>query len=569
MSTVESLLKPLQVGRYTLPNRFIMAPLTRTRATEDHVATDAMVKYYTDRASFGLIIAEACQIREGYSTFAYEPGVYGKAQVEGWKKVTQSVHEKGGLIFLQIHHGGRATVQCNLDDGIKVCGPSEQGIVNHSCPGAFAKDGEKQPYPAKVHALTEKEIEYHVKLFTVAAKNAMAAGFDGVQIHGANSYLIDSFLRDGANKRTDAYGGSVENRCRFLLEIVDSVVAAIGADRVSVRLSPLNAYNDTTDSDPEGLTRYVCGELSKRKLAFLDVMRGDMFNPAAPKEADRWARESYTGVLFSGLGFEIDEAEETVKSGRADGIIFGQKAIANPDLVARAIAGAELNPIKMETMYGRGEEGYNDYPTLRAQRLSVIRAAEDEAEAQDEAEAEAGEVTEAAADEEAPREAETSQYPHLSKEEVDQINAAFDSIDEDQSGKLDKTEIAAFLKAMESDSTEDEIESMIRVYGGGGEEITREGFLNMFEDQSDGFKAEAAEHYPNLGDINTFVAVFRRFDKDFSGKIDAEELTEMVQSISGEELTKEEAEAAVGEGLTLEGFLTYLNGRSQKKEDEL
>lgn len=356
---ITALLQPLKVGRYTIRNRFIMAALTRCRADENHVPTQAMVKYYSDRASMGLILTEATQIRDGYSTFAYEGGIYGEKQIEGWRNVTDAVHAKGGIIFCQIHHGGRSTVPSNLLPGLKVCSASEEGIKHHQCPANFARDGKKQPYPHSVHALTESEIKQHVQLYATAAKNALLAGFDGVEIHGANGYLIDQFLKTSSNKRTDCYGGSLENRCRFLFEVVDAVVEAIGADRVGLRISPLNGFNDQSDENPCELTQYICTHLNSRNIAFLDVLRGDFFSDATG--ADAWARKAYKGVLFSGMGFDIAEAEKTVQENKADAICFGVKAIANPDLVERAQCGATLNEPRQDLFYTRGEDGYNDY----------------------------------------------------------------------------------------------------------------------------------------------------------------------------------------------------------------
>lgn len=362
MSKMDCMLKPLVIGCHTMANRFVMAPLTRCRADADHVPTDAMVRYYSDRTGFGLIISEATQIQKGYSAFVREGGIYGDAQISGWKKVTDAVHAKGGLIFCQIHHCGRATVPCNLDKGMKVVAPSTCGIINHSCSAGFAADNVKQPYPAEVHALTKEEIAVHVQLYATAAKNAIAAGFDGVEIHGANGYLIDQFLKETSNKRTDEYGGSFDNRCRFMLEVVDAVGAAIGFDRVGLRISPLNTYNDSSDTNAKALTQHLCKELNSRNLAFLDVVRGDFVSPA--RGADEWAREVYTGVLFTGLGFELEEAEGYVSEKKADAVCFGVKAIANPDLVKRAIAGAALNEPDANTFYTRTEEGYNTYPCM-------------------------------------------------------------------------------------------------------------------------------------------------------------------------------------------------------------
>ncbi|KPA75688.1 putative NADH:flavin oxidoreductase/NADH oxidase [Leptomonas pyrrhocoris] len=360
---VEALLKPLKIGRLTMANRFVMAPLTRCRANTDHVPTADMVKYYSDRASMGLILTEATQIQKGYSTFGFEAGIYGPEQIAGWRKVTDAVHAKGGLIYCQIHNGGRATVPCNVTEGLKVIAPSAIAIEGHDSPALFAVDGKKQHYPVPA-ALTKSEIAEYVQLYATAAHNAMAAGFDGVEVHGANGYLIDQFLKTSSNKRTDEYGGSIENRCRFLFEVVDAVVAAVGHERTALRISPLNSFNAQSDEDPEALTKYICRELNSRKLAFLDVMRGDFFSPA--RGADKWARETYEGVLFTGMGFEIEEAAQTVASGEAEAVVFGVKALANPDLVARAIAGAELNTPVVATFYTHDMVGYNDYPTLAA-----------------------------------------------------------------------------------------------------------------------------------------------------------------------------------------------------------
>jgi N-ethylmaleimide reductase len=362
---VDALLKPLVIGRLSMANRFVMAPLTRCRAGPDHVPTEDMVKYYSDRASMGLIVCEATQIQKGYSTFGFEGGIYGPEQVAGWRKVTDAVHAKGGLIFCQIHNGGRATVPCNVTEGLKVIAPSPIAIEGHDSPALFAVNNEKQHYPVPAE-LTKAEIAEYVQLYAVAAHNAMAAGFDGVQVHGANGYLIDQFLKTSSNRRTDEYGGSLENRCRFLFEVVDAVVQKIGRERTALRISPLNSFNGQSDEDPEALTKYICRELNSRKLAFLDVMRGDFFTPA--RGADKWAREVYEGVLFTGMGFEIAEAADAVAKGEADAVMFGVKAIANPDLVARAIAGAELNVPDAATFYTHDNIGYNDYPFMQRAR---------------------------------------------------------------------------------------------------------------------------------------------------------------------------------------------------------
>eukprot|EP00796_Vickermania_ingenoplastis_P012252 gene12252-biopygen8980 len=359
----DALMTPLKVGRYTMRNRVVMAPLTRCRADDEHVPTDLMVEYYGQRASMGLIVTEATQIREGYSTFVREGGIYGPKQIAGWKKVTDAVHAKGGLIFCQIHHGGRATVPENLSHGVtKVVSASAVGITQHQCGEAFNKAGVKRPYPVPAE-LTAAEIHEHAQLYVQAAKNAIEAGFDGVQIHGANGYLLDGFLKTSSNQRTDEYGGSIENRCRFLLEVVDGVIGAIGADRTALRLSPVNSFNDESDENPEALTTYLCEQLNQRPtLAFLDVMRADFFSAATG--AHLWARKVYKGVLITGMKYTPAEAAEAVEKKEADAICFGTLAIANPDLVERAAKGAALNAPDPATFYSRGAEGYTTYPTL-------------------------------------------------------------------------------------------------------------------------------------------------------------------------------------------------------------
>lgn len=359
------MLEPLKVGRYTIANRFIMAPLTRCRADAEHVPTEMMVKHYADRASLGLIICEATQVQEGYSTFAREPGIFGPKQIAGWKKVTDAVHAKGGIIFCQIHHGGRSTIKENLSHGLtEVISASAVGVTNHRCLGLFTPSGTGEPisYPQPKEA-TLQEVRQLEDIYLQAAKNAIEAGFDGVQIHGANGYLIDNFLKTSSNKRTDEYGGSMENRCRFLLNIVDKVGAAIGFDRTALRISPLNTLNDQSDEDPKKLTEYICEQLNKRTpLAFLDVMRSDFFSDATG--ADQWARPVYKGTMITGMRFTPEEAEEAVKAKKTDAVCFGLLALANPDLVERAKKGHALNQPDMNTLYTRGPEGYNTYPTM-------------------------------------------------------------------------------------------------------------------------------------------------------------------------------------------------------------
>lgn len=357
-----SMFTPLKLGAVTVPNRFLMAPLTRCRATVDgHVPTDIMVEYYAQRASAGLIIAEATMIQDKQSAFYAEPGIYSAEQIAAWRKVTDAVHAKGGLIFLQIWHGGRACVAVN--HGEPTVAPSAIRIAAHGVQPEFNKLGEKIDY-TEPRALELEEIPAIVGLYAKAATNAMEAGFDGVEIHGANGYLLDQFWRASANQRTDKYGGSVENRQRLMLEVVDAVCKAIGADRVGLRLSPLNSFNEMKDEDPIGLTEALCAELATRGLAFLHMMRADFFQ-AQTGDVLTAARKHFKGPIVANMGYTPEEAEEQVKSGLIDAVAFGTKFISNPDLPERVKAGAELAAFDAKTFYTREVEGYTTYPAMQ------------------------------------------------------------------------------------------------------------------------------------------------------------------------------------------------------------
>lgn len=349
------LFKPVQLGDITLPNRLVMAPLTRCRAI-NHMPNELMAKYYTQRASAGLVITECTMVTPGTSAFGNDPGVYSREQIEGWKKTTEAVHKAGGRIFMQIWHGGRA---CHplLNDGREAVAPS-----------AIAIDGEThtpegmKPYTVP-RALSQDEIAAIVQDFRRAAANAIAAGFDGVEVHGANGYLIDQFLRDSANQRSDEYGGSLENRARFLSEVLEAVTGEIGSQRVGLRLSPLNSFNSMQDSDAEGWTRYLAGHLNRFELAYLHLMRADFFGI---QQADviPIAREHYQGHLMVNMGYSAEEAAEVIRNQTADSVAFGTAFLANPDLPARIQAGAALNTPDQDTFYTSGAEGYTDYPFM-------------------------------------------------------------------------------------------------------------------------------------------------------------------------------------------------------------
>ncbi len=351
------LFQPLQVGPLTLPNRILMAPLTRCRTEHDHLPNLLMAEYYSQRATAGLLIAEATMAMEDNSAFWMEPGIYSQAQVEGWKLVTDSVHRAGGRIFLQIWHGGRA---CHplLNKGIQPVAPSPIAILDDT---VRTPEG-KQPYVVPSE-LQDDELPCIVAGFRQAAANALAAGFDGVEVHGANGYLLDQFLRDGSNRRTGPYGGSLANRARLLFEVLAAVTSVWGSDRVGLRLSPLNRFNGMSDSDPVGLASWLAEHLNPLNLAYLHLMRGDFLGPT---EADVLTpvRERYQGVLIANMGYTPAEAEADVAAGRCDAVAFGVPFLANPDLPARIRAGAPLNDADMSTFYTPGPKGYTDYPFL-------------------------------------------------------------------------------------------------------------------------------------------------------------------------------------------------------------
>jgi N-ethylmaleimide reductase len=300
-----NLFSPLKVGSMTAPNRIFMAPLTRCRATAEHVPTALMAEHYAQRASAGLIIAEATMAMEGNSSFWMEPGIYSTEQIAGWQEVTAAVHAAGGRIFLQIWHGGRA---CHplLNSGAQPVAPSAIAITGDE---VHTPEG-KKPYVTP-RELRDDELPAIVAGFKKAAENALAAGFDGVEVHGANGYLLDEFLRDGANKRSGPYGGPVENRARLLFEVLEAVTGVCGSERVGLRLSPLNSYNSMMDSDPIGLSTWLANSLNDFKLAYLHIMRGDFFQQ---QKGDILTpmRAAYHGTLIANMGYTAAEAEQAM-----------------------------------------------------------------------------------------------------------------------------------------------------------------------------------------------------------------------------------------------------------------
>jgi N-ethylmaleimide reductase len=334
-----------------------MAPLTRSRAEDQHLPGSLMAEYYAQRASAGLIIAEATMAMVGNSAFWREPGIYSEAQVSGWRLTTDAVHAAGGRIFLQIWHGGRA---CHplLNNGQQPVAPSAIAISDaevHTPQG-------KQPYVLP-RELRDDEIPDIIAGFKQAAVNAQAAGFDGVEVHGANGYLLDEFLRDGSNQRTGAYGGSIEHRARLMLEVLTAVSDVFGSDRIGLRISPLNSFNSMKDSDPIGLSTWLATKLNDYNLAYLHVMRSDF---AQQQQGDIMTpiRANYRGILVGNMGYTAAEATTAIESGQLDAVAFGSSFLANPDLPERMKLGAELNQPNPETFYSQGAAGYTDYPAL-------------------------------------------------------------------------------------------------------------------------------------------------------------------------------------------------------------
>ncbi|MBS0335078.1 MAG: alkene reductase [Proteobacteria bacterium] len=347
-----TLFDPLKLGDLTLKNRIVMAPLTRSRSGVERIPGPLVAQYYQQRASAGLILSEATSVTPLGVGYADTPGIWSDEQVEGWKLTTKAVHDAGGLIFMQLWHVGRISHPMFLDGRppVSASAVAAKGDVSLVRP--------KQPYPVP-RALSLEDIAEVVEAYRKGAENAKKAGFDGVELHGANGYLLDQFLQDSTNRRTDAYGGSLENRARLMLEAVDAAISVWGPDRVGLHIAPRGDAHDMGDSDLSATFTYVAKAMRDRGIAFLmarEHRADDSLGPAL--------KAAFGGVYIANEGFDLAKAEASLAAGEADAIGFGKLFIANPDLPARLKAGAPLNAWDMATFYSPGPAGYVDYPAL-------------------------------------------------------------------------------------------------------------------------------------------------------------------------------------------------------------
>ena len=359
MSQSTKLFDSYKLGPITLANRIVMAPLTRNRAVAGLVPNPLAIEYYGQRASAGLLVTEASQVSQQGQGYQDTPGIYSREQVAGWRKVTDRVHERGGRIFLQLWHVGRIShVSLQPDNGAPVAPSAVRANGKTFVGGTFADVSEPR-------ALTLEEIPGIVESFRRGAANSLEAGFDGVEIHGANGYLLDQFAKDGANKRTDAYGGSIENRARLVIEVAKAVAATAGADRTGIRLSPVTPANDVSDSNPQPLFEHIVDQLNALKLVYIHVIEGATGGARDNAAFDYGSlRKRFSGTYIANNGYDLALANKVLDANAADLIAFGKPFISNPDLVERLKQGAPLNEADRATFYGGGAKGYTDYPAL-------------------------------------------------------------------------------------------------------------------------------------------------------------------------------------------------------------
>lgn len=348
-----TLFDPLRVGQIELDNRIIMAPMTRSRASDDGVQPAYAAEYYRQRASAGLIITEATNVSPMAKGYVRTPGIYTNEQIESWRAVTQAVHARGGKIFMQIFHTGRIALPDFLPNNTQPVAPSAVRANGKN----YTEAGMKEFVTPR--EITKDEIARTVHDFATAAKNAITAGFDGVELHAASGYLVQQFLTPNVNLRVDEYGGSIENRTRFLFEVLDAMCSEAGAQRVGVKFSPQIAFNDIEENDAGEVYPYIFKRLSEKPLAYVHVADGT---------GTGWhtkLRPLYNGLYFANAGFTFESGEQLVEQGAADAIAYAVKFLANPDLPQRFKRGAPLNQPDRPTFYSAGEKGYTDYPTLQ------------------------------------------------------------------------------------------------------------------------------------------------------------------------------------------------------------
>ncbi|WP_299131382.1 alkene reductase [uncultured Vibrio sp.] len=358
-----ALFQPIQLGNIELKNRIVMPPMTRSRATQPgNSANDMMAAYYAQRASAGLIVAEGTQISPLGQGYAWTPGIYSQEQIAGWKKVTDAVHEKGGVIFAQLWHVGRVTHPDNIGGEQ----PISSSAIKAENVKVFIDNGTDEPGFVDVvepREMTKEDIKEVVEQYRQAALNAIEAGFDGIELHAANGYLINQFIDSEANNRTDEYGGSTENRLRFLGEVVEAMVEAIGADRVGVRLAPFTSLNGTVDATPVETYTAAAAYLNLYKIVYLHIAEVDWDDaPETPKAFKAAVREAFKGVLIYAGKYDSERGEQAVAEGVTDMVGFGRPFVANPDLPARIQNGFPLAPHDPNTLFGGAEKGLTDYP---------------------------------------------------------------------------------------------------------------------------------------------------------------------------------------------------------------
>ncbi len=362
MKNYKTLLSPLHMDRISLKNKVVMAPLTRSRSSEDHVPTDIMIQYYGERAGAGLIITEGTAPSPNGVGYPRIPGIYNDDQIQAWKPVTTAVHERDGKIFMQLMHTGRVSHPDNMPEGTTIYAPSAVQPEETK----MHVDGKGDCEIPEPTAMSIEDIDHVVEEFVTAAKNAIEAGFDGVEIHSANGYLLDQFINPQTNKRSDEYGGSIENRSRLTLRIAKRVVEAIGNDHVGIRISPNGAMNDIGPFDSQKETfEYLASQINALGLVYMHLVdHGSMGAPELPTDIRESIRSRFNGLLILSGGYDAAEANQDLEDKKGDLVAFGRKYLANPDLVHRFEQDAELNEPDQDTFYTPGKEGYIDYPTL-------------------------------------------------------------------------------------------------------------------------------------------------------------------------------------------------------------